>query len=204
MRKYLERFGVGAVYVIAGPMGYPCVIGTGTDLADELVAARKTWPPKLDPPLLVWAAWCFDLRTARQIANLVVASDLRLARRDGPRFAVTVGEATAAITAAAGRLHFRLSDHAAVLARAKAAGAALEDKLSAAQDSGELMAFNAEYARRRREAQARGEKFMGYAEARQRLTAVLAAAASGRPVADILAQVFEDDAQQNQSYPSGG
>lgn len=34
---------------------------------------------------------------------------------------------------------------------------------------------------------------MGYGEARARLRAVLAAAASGKPVENILAQVFEEE-----------
>jgi hypothetical protein len=80
IRKYLERFAVGAVYIVSGPAGYPCVIGSGTDLADELKAIRSTWPSKIDPPLLAWAAWAFDLRTAQQVASLAVASDLRLAQ----------------------------------------------------------------------------------------------------------------------------
>jgi hypothetical protein len=192
VRKYLERFGVGAIYVISGPAGFPCVIGTGTDLAAELAVIRKTWLNNLDPPVVVAAWWVFDLRTAQQIANLVVASDLRLAHRDGPRFAVSVSDATTAITAAASRLHFRLTAHATVMARAKAAGAALEEKLVAAQEVGGLKQFNAEYQRRRRAAATAGHKFMLYNEARARFRALLAAAASGRPVADVLRAVFDD------------
>ena len=188
VQRYLDRFGVSAVYVIAGPAGFPCVLGSGTDLGDALKAARRSWPPKLDPPLLAAAWWTFDGRAAQQVVSLVVASDLRLARRDGPRFAVSTEEATRAITAAAGRLHFRLTDHASVMARAKATGVALEDKLSAAQATGDLKPFHAEYQRRRVKAQAAGRKFMSYNEARTRLRAVLAAAASGRPVGDVLAK----------------
>jgi hypothetical protein len=84
-----------------------------------------------------------------------------------------------------------LTDHSTVLARAKAAGTAMEDKPSAAQDAGQLKAFNAEYLRRRREAAAQGKKFMQYTAARARLRAVLAAAASGKPVGDTLRAVFE-------------
>jgi hypothetical protein len=43
-------------------------------------------------------------------------------------------------------LHFWLTDHAAVLARAKAAGVELESKLIAAQDAGQLKTFNQKYA----------------------------------------------------------
>ena len=136
VQRYLRRFNIGVVYIIAGSAGFPCIVGSGTDLATELAAARKAWPKDLDPPLLAAAWWCFDLRTAQQVVTLALASDLRQAKRDGTHFAVTVSEATVAITAAAGRLHFRLTDHAAVLARAKAAGVELESKLIAAQDEG--------------------------------------------------------------------
>ncbi len=54
----------------------------GTDLADELAAARKS----AEPPLLVAACGVFDLRTAQQIRNLVLTSDLRLIHRNGCRF----------------------------------------------------------------------------------------------------------------------
>src|SRR5262245_35731160 len=118
-------------------------------LATDLAAARKAWPKNLDPPVLVAAWWCFDLRTAQQVVTLASASDLRQAKRAGSRFTVTPSEATVAITAAAGRLHFRLTDHTAVLARAKAAGVELDSKLIAAQDAGQLREFNREYRRRR-------------------------------------------------------
>lgn len=190
VRRYLDRFGVAAVYIICGPAGYPCIIGSGTDLADELKAARSTWPPKIDAPILVAAWWCFDLRSAQQIATLAIASDLRLARR-AQRFALSFDEAARAITSAAGRLKFRLTPHAAVLAKAKAAGVTLESKLAAAQATGGLKEFNAEYQRRRRAAQAAGRRFMHYNEARGRFRAVLAAAAAGKPVGDVLRAVFE-------------
>ena len=46
VRKYLDKFGVGAVYIIAGQEGYPCVIGTGTDLAAATGrprSIRRSW-----------------------------------------------------------------------------------------------------------------------------------------------------------------
>ena len=140
-RLYLSRFSVGAVYVICGPIGFPCLIGSGFDLADELAAARKSWPKDLDPPVLAAVWWVFDKRTAQQIVNLAVASDLRQARKDGSRFSVNLAEASAAIVAAAGRLHFRLTDHGTVMGRIRRAGIALEDKLTAAQNAGQLREF---------------------------------------------------------------
>ena len=192
-QRYLDRFGVGAIYVICGPSGYPCVIGSGVDLGAALKAIRRAWPEKIDGPILAWAAWCFDQRTAQQIANLVVASDLRLARKDGPRFAISIDEATRAITAAAGRLKFRLTTHEAVMARAKAAGVSLGSKLDQVQAAGDLKDFNREYSRRRTAWAAAGKgKFISYNEARSRLVAILATAGSGKPVKDVLQAVFED------------
>jgi hypothetical protein len=189
----LRRFNIGAVYIIAGSAGFPCIIGSGTDLATELAAARKAWPRNIDPPILTAAWWCFDLRTAQQVVTLALASDLRQAKRDGLRFAVTVSEATVAITAAAGRLHFRLTDHAAVLARAKAAGVELESKLTAAQDAGQLREFNQEYQRRRLAAKMAGRRFIGYQEARARLRALLAAAAAGKFTGNVILRVFDGE-----------
>ena len=53
----------------------------------------------LDVPILIAALWGFDLRAAQQVVTLALGSDLRLARRDGLRFAVTVPEAADTIAA---------------------------------------------------------------------------------------------------------
>jgi hypothetical protein len=192
-RLYLSRFSVGAVYIICGPTGFPCLIGSGFDLAGELTAARKNWSKDLEPPILAAAWWVFDKRTAQQIANLAVASDLRQARKDGSRLCVKLAEASAAIVAAAGRLHFRLTDHAVVMQRIRTRGIALEEKLTAAQNAGLLRDFNKEYQRRRRAAKLAGKPFIYYQTARARLRAVLAAAADGRFSGDIIRRVFETD-----------
>jgi hypothetical protein len=187
VQRYLRRFNIGAVYIVAGTAGFPCIIGSGTDLATELAAAQKLWPKDL---VLAAAWWCFDLRTAQQVVTFALASDLRQAKHDGTRFAVTVSQATVAITAAAGRLHFRLTDHAAVLARAKAAGAELESKLTAAQDAGQLREFNQEYQRRRLAAKTIGRRFISYQEARARLRALLAATAARKFTGNVIQRVF--------------
>ena len=192
-RLYLSRFSVGAVYVICGPTGFPCLIGAGFDLAGELAAARKSWPKELDPPVLAAVWWVFDKRTAQQITSLAVASDLRQARKDGSRLVVTLAEASAAIVAAAGRLHFRLTDHAVVMQRIQTTGIALEEKLTAAQNAGLLREFNKEYQRRRKAAKLAGKPFVYYQTARARLRAVLAAAADGRFSGDIIRRAFEGE-----------
>ena len=122
-----------------------------------------------------------------------MACDLRRITKDGPRLAVTIAEASTAIVAAAGRLHFRLTEHSAVLARAKAAGVDLESKLTAAQDAGQLREFNQEYQRRRLAASTVGRRFISYQEARARLRALLAAAAAGRFSGNVIKRVFESE-----------
>src|SRR5262245_6346457 len=43
VQRYLRRFNIGAVYIIAGSGGFPCVIGSGTDqLAAEMLEAADT------------------------------------------------------------------------------------------------------------------------------------------------------------------
>jgi hypothetical protein len=77
-----------------------------------------------------------------------------------------------------------------VLARAKAALAKIEARMAWAQRTGVLHEFNQEYRRRRLEAQRRGERFMGYAQATARLRrAITKVAAGGEPVA-IVPEVF--------------
>jgi hypothetical protein len=192
-RVYLSKFAVGSLYVISGPHGSPCLIGSaGSDLADALTAARRTWP-RDHAPVLAAAWWCFDRRTAQQVVTLAVGNDLRHGHKEGPCLDITLIEATAGITAAADRLRFRLTEHATVLARIRATGVALEGKLTAAQEAGQLKAFNQEYAKRRRAAQAAGKRFPHYSIARARLRALLAAAADGRYSGDVLKKVFEND-----------
>jgi hypothetical protein len=193
LQRYLRRFNIAAVYIIAGPAGFPCIIGASTDLAIERAAARKVWLKDPDPPVLAAAWWCFDLRTAQQVVTLALASDLRQVKRDGSRFAVTVSDASTAIIAAAGRLRFRLTEHAAVLARAKAAGVNLESKLAAAQDAGQLREFNQEYRRRRLAAKMVGGRSISYREARARLRALLAATAAGKFTGNVIQRVFEGE-----------
>jgi hypothetical protein len=192
-RTYLGKFGVGCVYVISGPHGYPCLLGAcGADLVDALNAARKIWL-RDHIPVLAAAWWVFDKRTAQQIATLAQASDLRFAQKEGACLNATLAQATAAIVAAAGRLKFRLTDHAAVLARAKAGSMAIEDRLAAVQDTGQLKAFNKEFQRRRIAAQRAGKKFMDYGAARRRLAALLAAVAAGKFSDDVIRGVFESE-----------
>lgn len=190
-RTYLSKFNVGAVYVVSGPCGQPCLIGaSGPELDVALAAARKAWPRDHAPVLAaVW--WCFDRRTAQQIATLAQASDLRHVQKQGPCLLATLTEAMDGIAAAAARLKFRLTDHATVLSRVRTSTAVIDGKLTAAQDAGQLREFNKEYRRRRIAAQRAGKPFIDYDTARRRLAALLALVAAGRFSGNVIEQAFE-------------
>ena len=99
--------------------------------------------------------------------------------------------AVAEIRAAAARCDVILSEHAAVMGRAEAALARLDTKIELARRSGTLQFFNSEYRRRREAARAAGKGFMRYGTALAKLRQLLAGAAAGAPVSDVVARVFE-------------
>jgi hypothetical protein len=90
-------------------------------------------------------------------------------------------------------LGIALTDHDTVLARARHAVAKIEARIAWAQRSGVLHEFNQEYRRRRLKRQARGERFMGYAQAPARLRRAIAkVATSGTATAAFVREVFGD------------
>ena len=95
---------------------------------------------------------------------------------------VTVAEASGGIAAAADRLKFYLTDHASTLARAKGCNAAIEERLAAIQDHGELKEFHKEYQKRRREAEAAGLRFPSYNTVRGSLAGVAGAGGGRQPL----------------------
>jgi hypothetical protein len=114
-----------------------------------------------------------------------VGAVIRQARKDGSD-----------IQAVARRLGVALTEHAIVLTRASAAIERIEAALREAQRRGDLKFFNAEYKRRRTEAQAAGKGFMSYGQARARLGKAIAGAAAATDVAAmpmpaLIASVFE-------------
>jgi hypothetical protein len=95
------------------------------------------------------------------------------------------------IPAAARVLGVALTDYATVLARAKHAVAKIDAGMAWAQRSGVLHEFNQEYRRRRLEAQGRGERFTGYAQATARLRrAITRVAANGTAPVPTVREVF--------------
>jgi hypothetical protein len=78
-----------------------------------------------------------------------------------------------------------------VVARAQAALDQLSAKLSTASRVGDLQFFNRAYRQYRLDCKQRGEGAMPYNTALARLRKLLAGAAAGAPVSDLVAAVFE-------------
>jgi hypothetical protein len=161
VRDYLAQFGVVAIYVTSTG-----TLGVGRDLA------------RAAPIAAAW--WVRDRHTAEQILVAI-----------GEEQPATVAQATAEVLAAANRLGAVLSEHGAVMARAQAAIDQLSAKLSTAQANGDLKFFNRAYRQYRLGCQQRGEHAMAYGVARAKLRKLLAGAAAGAPVSDLVAAVFE-------------
>jgi hypothetical protein len=128
---------------------------------------------------LAAAWWVASRREAEQVLVAI-----------GERHLATVDEATRELLAAAARLDVVLSEHTVVLARAKAAMAKLDAKLSAAKSTGALVFFNTEYRGRRLAAHAAGKRFMSYGQAHRRLRKALAGAAATGSMPELKQQAF--------------
>jgi hypothetical protein len=124
--------------------------------------------------------WARDRATAEQI--LIALGEARPS---------SVAQAEAEVVSAASRLGAVLSPNDTLMARVRAATAALDGKLSQAQDDGDLRFFNREFKRRRIEAQRQGKTFLPYPVALSRLRKAIAGAAAGTRPADLMRQVFE-------------
>ena len=85
------------------------------------------------------------------------------------------------------------STHDVVVARAQAAIDRLGTRLSTANANGDLKWFNRAYRQYRLGCLQRGERAMDYGAARVKLRELLAGAAAGAPLADVVQRVFELD-----------
>jgi hypothetical protein len=140
------------------------------------VQVARNWG---QPPVAA-ALWAQDQKTAWQVVRAI-----------GEVQPSSVEAAVAEIRAAAVRVDAVLSEHSAVVARARDALARLDTKIELARQTGTLAFFNAEYRRRREAARAAGKGFMRYSTALARLRQLLAGAAAGAPVSDVVQQVFD-------------
>ena len=162
VRDYLHEFGLACIYVT--PAGR---IGVTRDLADAGAIAA--------------ALWTKDAATAHAVVRAIGAL----------RSPASVEAATAEVLAAAKRVDAVLSEHAVVVARARDALTRLDTKIELARQSGTLQFFNSEYRRRREAARAAGKGFMRYGTALAKLRGLLAGAAAGVPLKDVVQRVFE-------------
>ena len=163
VRDYLAGFNLGCILVSS--TGDIQVVGSNHLAHMSSVAA-------------LW--WTQDRATAHQVVRAI-----------GEQRPGSVEGAVAEIRAAAARVDTVLSEHGVVVARAQAALDQMQEKLSAAQRAGDLKLFNSEYRRRREAARTAGRGFMSYNTAMARLRKLLAGAAAGAPVSDLVATVFE-------------
>ncbi len=163
VRDYLHEFGLACVYVT--PAGR---IGVTRDLAD-VGAIAAAW-------------WAKDAAAAHAVVRAI-----------GEQAPASVEAATAEILAAAKRLDAVLSTHDVVVTRAQAAIDRLGTRLSTANANGDLKWFNRAYRQYRLGCLQRGERAMDYGAARDKLRELLAGAAAGVPVKDMVQRVFEPD-----------
>jgi hypothetical protein len=163
VRDYLAGFNLGCIVV--RPTGEIQVVGANHLARMSSVAA-------------LW--WTQDRATAHQVVRAI-----------GEQRPGSVEEAVAEIRAAAVRCDVVLSEHSVVLARAQSALSQLDGKLAVAQSKGDLQFFNRAYREYRLACKQRGEHRMPYNIALAKLRKLLAAAAAGAPVSDLVAAVFE-------------
>jgi hypothetical protein len=122
------------------------------------------------PRQAVWAAWCKDVRAAQKVATpdlLVRVAD------DGVRVGRSVEQLAAAIEQRAKQLHVTLTAHSVAVERALKLAMRVDQTLATLQQRGDMAAFNRAYRQHRLQAQARGEKFIGYPAAAATLRAVV-------------------------------
>jgi hypothetical protein len=163
VRDYLSEFNLGCILVSS--TGEIQVVGANHLARMSSVAA-------------LW--WTQDRATAHQVVRAI-----------GEQRPGSLEKATAEILAAAKRIDAVLSEHSTVLARAQAALSQLDGKLAAAQRAGDLKFFNQSYRQYRLDCKERGEHGMPYNVALAKLRKILAGAAAGAQVPDLVAAVFE-------------
>jgi hypothetical protein len=142
------------------------------DLVSIALTRNRRLIATRDPVGAEQAFWC----AGNQVGTVV-----RAAQRNG-------GD----VVGAARRLAVPIAEHAAMLAKVTKAVRKIDAGIEWARRTGALRQINAEYKRRRLEAQREGEVFMDYREVTRRLQCAMADAAAGAPVPrDLVARVFD-------------
>jgi hypothetical protein len=125
-----------------------------------------------DPAGMQAAWWC---------ASSKVGAIIRSAQRDD-------GD----VVAAARRLQVPLAEHTAVIAKVTKAMTKINHGLEWARRTGALRSINAEFKRRRLDAERRGDGFMRYGEVVRRLHGMMSDVAAGAPMPrDLVVRVFD-------------
>jgi hypothetical protein len=117
---YLKRYGIAAILVLAPASECPCQFAIGIDVAKAVAEARRAWPKGRAPLRLAGARWAGSIASATKIRDMLLACDLRRARKVGNAFHIPVTEALAAVDSAARRLDIRLTLYGAAIERARA------------------------------------------------------------------------------------
>jgi hypothetical protein len=184
---YLKPFNLAVIVIASSRDG--CLIDSARDLGAAQAAIRQRGLQDITA-----AGWAENIDVARQAVEVALHELRQVQGRDG-KLAVEAGFAVEVIGRVAKRLEIRLTDHATLMARAKAASAQLGVKLDGARVTGDLQFFNKEFKRRRRAAEASGQRFMTYNQALARLRAAMAGHAASRfggevSEATLLGRVF--------------
>jgi hypothetical protein len=158
-REYLTANGVVAVYV-ADLDDDHSTVGTSRDLAQSLYAIRRHHK---------YAAIMAAFWVRSQVEAVSIVNEVNRGAEESKMNAKALIDR---IKLAAARLNFLINEHDAILLRARAAVTFIDERLSVAQQTGQLKFFNRTYQRWRLDAMNVG-RTMSYAEARARLRASL-------------------------------
>ena len=161
LRHYLAQFGLGAIAVSSS--GQIQVVGV-----DRLARPGTA------------ALWWTKDRAAAYVVTRAI----------GAHVPPSLEAAVAELKAAAARCDIVLSEHDAVLARARAALDQLDKKLETARSAGQLQFFNRAYKQYRLDCQQRGMGAMPYNIALTKLRRLLAGAAAGASIEGVVERVL--------------
>jgi hypothetical protein len=191
--SYLRRFSVAAIYLAKLPTATPMVlVGSAANIAasvQALIARRRDVFVGNKPLDIVWAGWCGSA-AADRLAHAVKS------RHGSALLRMKVKEAIVEITATAARHGVMLADHQTTLSKVASAVGKIAGRVEASRTNGNMVAFNAEYKRRRQLAQQAGKHFPSYGLAVSRLRKALAGyapGASGVVPGSLLEAVFGRD-----------
>jgi len=189
--SYLVNYRVSGLFLIVPPrVERPCVlIGHAVDVRKSAAALAykyaRLFPAAKRIDAVDWVSWCDRANAVRVYHGLT-------RRYGGAVLPLSLADAIGQISDMVQRLGARLSPHETVMQKVGAATQKIANRVEASRVNGNMVAFNAEYRRRRMLAQPAGRHFPTYGLAVSRLRKALAGhapGASGVPTS-LLEQVF--------------